>query len=905
MDLKSEMVIIKGIPKDDIENIIVDKTKQKTIVTYRNNKSYEYNIHNVCKLSKPKTRNIDKYIYLDSKGKIIKNIEKCLEFEGSEDSYLRFFFINGKVKSYCGSEVFIHDDPMSNKQVENLLGYYEKISEITGIKIENKNILKEKFLKIRQIKPSSILAKYLEASDGEVNDDFEQTFIYPFGCNLSQIDAIRSALSNQISIIQGPPGTGKTQTILNIIANLILNGQNVAVVSNNNSATKNVYEKLEKYGYEFLAAELGSGENKSKFILEKQKSYPDFTGFLLDDEEYFNIQQSVAFLEDSLLTMLDRNNKISKLNQNISSLKVEQKYFNEAHKHKFENIDVLDGTRIYSSDNILRLWNALENSFKGKKKISFILKLKYLLIYRININKYFKINVDNLIAYLKSVFYEYRISELKKEKGELKSLLKDYKFEEKLDELNFLSEKILKHAIARKYTESERVLFTDNDLTAKNEAVVKEYPVILSSTYSVISTLGDFEYDYVIVDEASQVDLVTGVLTMGCAKNIVVVGDLKQLPNVITKEEQSQITDLSETNFIPNQYRYEEHSLLSSVASVFINAPKTLLREHYRCHPKIIEFCNRKFYNNELLIMTQDNDEKDVLSVLITVEGNHARGHKNMRQIDEIKNCIIPELNSKDLGIITPYRAQSLALKEEIDDEIQISTVHKFQGRENNDIIISTVDNEITEFTDNPNMLNVAVSRAKNRLRLVISNSDNKNNTNIGDLVKYIKYNNFEVENGEVFSVFDLLYKSYDSARQEFLRGYKKVSDFDSENLMYATINKLLSQEGYTYLDVVTHMKLCEIFKNMERLNVRESDFVNNPLSHVDFVIFDKIDKSIVLAIEVDGYKYHQEGSEQKKRDIIKDEIFAKYKIPLIRFNTTGSGEYLKLKERIDQIIHN
>jgi Cdc6-like AAA superfamily ATPase len=33
--------------------------------------------------------------------------------------------------------------------------------------------------------------------------------------------AVDNAFKSQISIIQGPPGTGKTQTILNIIANII------------------------------------------------------------------------------------------------------------------------------------------------------------------------------------------------------------------------------------------------------------------------------------------------------------------------------------------------------------------------------------------------------------------------------------------------------------------------------------------------------------------------------------------------------------------------------------------------------------------------------------------------------------------------------------------------------------
>ena len=68
--------------------------------------------------------------------------------------------------------------------------------------------------------------------------------IFPFGGNASQFKAVENALSNQMSVIQGPPGTGKTQTILNIIANLLVRGKTVQVVSNNNSATQNVFEKL-------------------------------------------------------------------------------------------------------------------------------------------------------------------------------------------------------------------------------------------------------------------------------------------------------------------------------------------------------------------------------------------------------------------------------------------------------------------------------------------------------------------------------------------------------------------------------------------------------------------------------------------------------------------------------------
>ena len=37
--------------------------------------------------------------------------------------------------------------------------------------------------------------------------------------------------------------------------------------------------------------------------------------------------------------------------------------------------------------------------------------------------------------------------------------------------------------------------------------------------------------------------------------------------------------------------------------------------------PKIINFCNQKFYRGELIIMTTDKGEEDVLSVVKTVSG--------------------------------------------------------------------------------------------------------------------------------------------------------------------------------------------------------------------------------------------------------------------------------------------
>ena len=100
-----------------------------------------------------------------------------------------------------------------------------------------------------------MLATFLSGKpiNKNINEDVN---IFPFGFNSSQKKAVKTALENSISIIEGPHGTGKTQTILNIIANVVAKGKTVGIVSSNNSATANVQEKLEKNGYGFINSNL-------------------------------------------------------------------------------------------------------------------------------------------------------------------------------------------------------------------------------------------------------------------------------------------------------------------------------------------------------------------------------------------------------------------------------------------------------------------------------------------------------------------------------------------------------------------------------------------------------------------------------------------------------------------------
>lgn len=696
----------------------------------------------------------------------------------------------------------------------------------------------------------------------------------------------------------------------------VIRGESVAVVSSNNSATKNIIDKLTKYEVDFISAYLGNTENKEEFI-KSQTSIPQMRCWRIKNTEIKEIEKSLKQRYKHLQEKLEQQNKLSKLKQELSAYKLEYshhlKYIEQFYIEEIPE----DITNIKSVDKALEMSFLVEiadEEYKNKNKFIEIIKtvIEFLKIKKFKrtiaeqlLKKYSK---ECLIALYQQKFYQIKIFKNKKAIEKLEQELNSFDFNSKMKEYSELSTQIFKAKLAEKYTLQKRKTYTIDELQTKSEDFIKDYPVVLSTTYSLRTCLSkDVMYDYVIVDEASQVDLCTGVLALSSAKKAVIVGDLKQLPNVVDSKN-AKLTDEVFNNFdMPEVYRYKNHCLLSSVSELFKKAPHTLLKEHYRCHPKIIEFCNKKFYNNELIILSKIQSDKKPLIVYKTVAGNHTRDNVNQRQIDVIKNEIIPNENlctiDDSLGIVTPYRNQTNALQSQFKGTgVKADTVDKFQGQENKVIILSTVDNNITDFTDNPNRLNVAISRAIEQLIVVINGNEQKKDTIINELVKYIEYNNCEIKESKIFSVFDLLYQTYAEQRRIFLRKYKKISEYDSENLMYGLINEIIKKYNGNY-EIAVHVPLNMIIRDLGLMSDDEKKYAKNDWTHVDFLIYKTIDKSPVLAIEVDGSKYHKEGSKQAKRDELKNTIFAKYDIPLCRFSTAGSNEKEKLSQMFKETI--
>lgn len=894
-------IIINGM--DRTEDVFsCEYSNGKYDVIFRGSGSiYSYSASKV-KFVKPLAVIDPRSVIFSYKGKEITELVQIIDY----GDFYRISRENGTSLTCSARDVKITKDCLRSPGCKELFSYFKELAALIGITTpEGLNILQMQYDRVKSVSEHTVLANYLNPKLPIRLMKDRKPLIFPFGLNQSQKTAVENAFTSQISLIQGPPGTGKTQTILNIISNAVLQNKTVAVVSNNNDATQNVVDKLEKQGFGFLTAYLGSLENKQNFLKQQTGTYPDMRHWELSQADHETLAKQISALTEELGQMLSAKNRIAQINQEILTIQAEYQHFKLYYPKKFHIIP--KNVTLLSSGKLLELLQEYEAHIQ--KQISLIRKLIVIFRFGWDAKKVFDFVPEKAIPFLQDTFYTNRMKELQAEKERLEALLKGYQFAGKMEDLRQKSLRMFRHTLSQRYLwQAPRRKFDDMSQFRRNSPeVAAEYPVILSTTHSIKGTLtSDFIYDYLIVDEASQVDLATGVLALASAKNVVIVGDHKQLPNVVTPANQ-KITDAVWLNYrLEEHYRYSTHSLLTSAAEIWPEAPTVLLREHYRCHPKIAEFCNRKFYGGELIIMTEDRCEEDVLLLYRTAAGNHARGHINQRQIDVIHQEILPRLHQQhfeDIGIIAPYRDQVDALRSQVSCRCDIDTVHKFQGREKEAIVLSTVDNVIGSFVDDPNMLNVAVSRAIRSLSVVISNDPQNDATNYGDLARYIAYQNCQIIDSKVFSVFDLLYKANAAARKQYLLKQKRISEYDSENLAYTLISQILKEPDFTPIDCVPHFSLATLVKDHTLLTSEESRYALNPLTHLDFLLFRKMDKSPVMAIEVDGIAFHKAESRQGERDRMKNSILGKCGIPLLRLRTNGSGEDLQIRAMLQTAI--
>lgn len=929
MNSRQELIIIKGEDKTN-QVLGIELGGDRTGVTFSNGDTYFYARRNVEWLSEP-TRISNENSYVVVRGDLIFDIEEVLQF----DNWVKIFR-TGKTLCCRISEFSLYPLPSSNGRNSDVLAYFRELAETSALRTDDdKSLIAMKYRHLDTVSGHSILSSFLLACSPE-SEMVSSDLIFPFGCNMSQKLAVERAIQNSVSLVQGPPGTGKTQTILNLIANMLLLKKRVAVVSNNNSATANVLEKLRKYELDFVAATLGSTENKNTFI-EGQTDEAVLMPTLMPEEE-ISVHKEILQLNQELDEAYIKKNELAELIQQIDALLLEKVHYDSFYEETQSN-DISETDPIFQSKlsarKLLKAWLYSEKQAKRQAKsglqpstttpstsnpplssvasgisgrrVGFTEKVGLFLRFGLAGRVFSLVSAGERIPLLQKAYYDRKLFDMEERRYVLEKSLEGFRFEERLEKLTALSMQLLKHRLAERYNNRKRKIFEYDDLWMRPEKFLDEYPVIMSTTFSVMTSLRNGHmFDCVIVDEASQVDLLSGVLAMACASQLVIVGDPMQLPNVLTEQDEKRAKKIALQYDLPDHARFDRHSLLSAVRTAFPQIPETLLREHYRCHPKIIQFCNQKFYGGELLVMTQDQGEADVLKAYMTVEGRHARGTYNQRQIDEITQNVLPEMVStrpEDIGIVSPFRAQKTRMLASLNSQqIDVDTVHKFQGREKPVIVITTVSNESNEFVDNPNLLNVAVSRAQDKLRLVVSKEIAEGSGNVADLVRYIRYNNCEVVPGRVRSIFDLLYADYNELRFKLLKKQKRISKYDSENLVFSEIEAVLKENAYRGLGIVFQFPLSMLLRDNFDLTSEESSYATHPWTQIDFLVFRKVDKSPVLVIEVDGFAFHREGTRQAERDALKDAILGKCGISILRLSTVGSDERNRIRRKLEEV---
>ncbi len=627
--------------RDDIKSSWLDnRTGQLTVVFNKGEEPLHYNpdkydiavLKNQLEPPFRVTRCLD--------GEVFFNVLGVNYYEGKHERAYRVIFKNGIAKNYDANYVII-DEHIDDHRSQNVLDYLKQVAQYNVIPVgEERTIsLADKYEKMDFVAKNSLMEAYLNPKTHHCTPRKILPPIFPFGCNGSQYSAVRRALENDISIIQGPPGTGKTQTILNILANLLIEGKTMQIVSNNNSAVENVREKMISNGLDFLCAQLGRSDNKKAFVENQSGAYPDISDW--EEKRLSSLHKEASALSRELKDLFSKKEELAKASCSLQEYRLQLSRIPNA------SDGPVRGKRM-NADALLRLMRKCDSDLERRHRLKLWTKIQ-LRLCRLPIDD----TVTDKLGYL---FLKMKVQSLEEECRLLESVVQGV--DRKNQRLQDLSMRILKGNLFKRYCKDvTRTTFSLDEIQLRTRAFLNEYPVVLSTTFSATSNIKrDYKFDYLIMDEASQVDVAAGALALSCARNAVIVGDLKQLPNVVDEKKEETSNAVFMHYGIEEAYRFSSNSFLSSLCRLLPDVPSTLLREHYRCHPLIIGFCSKQFYGGELIPMKTEKTDYAPVCVVRTVKGNHARGSVNLRQVDVILNEVLPSLEERfsDIGIIAP-----------------------------------------------------------------------------------------------------------------------------------------------------------------------------------------------------------------------------------------------------------
>lgn len=742
--------------------------------------------------------------------------------------------------------------------------YYEQVDDMPhfmNLVRRYNDVIAEELKQIKHRKAVDSLSVPLQAFFGNMSKKMLRpernvnVILLDEKANIDQLRVIYNALIQPITYVQGPPGTGKTQTIVNILISAFFNQQTVLVSTNNNKPIDDIYTKVTtirdpKYSSPIPLPILRLGNQDS--VLEALNKIKE----LIEMSKSFTVQEDK--LNRHALYNKDKTREINRLLRAYEN-RIELQ----------ENIETME--KFLLTDDLTistRLQLLIAESKEQLAKIP--------LVEEEEVHSFFEKADATFFTWLffTSIKYLQRLNEPKYEK--LRNILDVEDEEEKIKEFN-------------KYTASEQSF----------KLLQRVFPIILTTNQSAyrLGPQGE-NFSLTIMDEAGQSSLGYALYPISRSKRLLLVGDKNQLRPVITilPETNKALFNKFEIN---EAYNYTQNSILRTMEQLDNISKSVKLRFHYRSHKQIIAFSNKKYYGNTLKFMRQDEGEKALTFVNIN-NAETTRPKDNNFNINEIEAIIahIKANKPKNAGVITPFVNQANYLKDMLIDEgitnVEVGTVHKFQGDEKDIIYFSTsVSRHTSEgafdwVKNNDELINVALTRARDRFILICDYEEIKKRSvvpnDLLDLVEYVK------SNGVTLPIL--------TADQEFKR--KKDIKSKREEELLETIKQALSMDGFRH-KVDTQVPVSQI---LDKFTTPEK-FNYGIKAVFDFVVFRVIRNQNVpvLVIELDGPE-HGSTKRREENDKRKEEICRDNNIEIRRISNDYSRRYLFVKELLETLLN-
>jgi hypothetical protein len=304
------------------------------------------------------------------------------------------------------------------------------------------------------------------------------------------------------------------------------------------------------------------------------------------------------------------------------------------------------------------------------------------------------------------------------------------------------------------------------------DEIVKDSLIIGSTIDSVGIHLKHEEFDLVIIDEASTVELSKLLIALLKSKRVLICGDTQQLSQFIDQK----ILEKLSTTLSEEELMILHKSPFEMISKQWNSSGKTLyLRDNFRNSKKVFEFINDNFYEGRMLFKSGREFDKQKAKSLSEVSKadeitwivphnsdlelenrgifnpvkfsngfrNSYFNYGNLILIVTMLKELLKTYSPKEIGIISPFNAQVSLIREfmirfpeyilgrkyknELEktklgfyllNSLNINTINKFQGQERDSIIFDFTSNADFLFRDHKK-LNVVLGRSKKQIILV------------------------------------------------------------------------------------------------------------------------------------------------------------------------------------------